>query len=131
MAEQLSILDRLEVGADGMATALLLPDDMSELWAWIDGLLADMEGPAGPPRPIATPFRRDNWSPGEPKTPNYACRVHPWVVRDLIGALRFPDANEVALLNARERGEQVDAREVRSLIARVAGRFRYVEVSHA
>lgn len=108
--EQLPLLERPEVAADGMATALLLPDDLPELRAWIDECIGWCEG-------SARAYARRKILTGHSE-PNYDIWPHAWVLRGLVVAL--PDAGRfAALVVARERGTSVDAREVRSLIAAV------------
>jgi len=100
VAEQLSLLERPEVAADGMATALLLPDDLPELRVWIDEAVA-REYPNGLRWGEATIW------------------PHAWVLRDLVAAL--PDPGTYArLVEDRKSGRPVHARQVHDLVAAVS-----------
>ncbi len=112
MAEQLDLLERSEIAPDGTATALLLPDDLPALREWIEEDLARCGASAS--------ARRYPGSDPASEGRAFLISPHAWVLRDLVAAL--PDriaATHRHLLTTRERGNPVDAREVRTLIAAV------------
>lgn len=105
-AEQLPLLERPE---HDMTAALLLPDDLLELQAWIDEAIERCEVEVG--------LRS---YPGAPSAePAWRIWPHAWVLRDLVAALSEP-GDHGCLVEDRECGRPVDARQVANLIAAVA-----------
>lgn len=106
VAEQIPLLERPEHDA---TAALLLPDDVADLRAWINEAIERCEAEAS----LRT-------YPGAPSAePAWRIWPHAWVLRDLVAALPEP-GDHARLVAERESGRPVDARLVRALIEAVA-----------